>query len=59
MSIVNFKMLVRTVLFYVLNILILFLLSFKNINKLGIYFNNLENALIYMFNNKKVFVVRY
>ena len=59
MSIINFKMLIKITLFYVLNILISFLLSFRNINKLDIYLDNLKNALIYMFNNKKVFVVHY
>ena len=52
-------MLIRITLFYVLNILTSFLLSFKDINKLNIYFNNLKNALIRTFNGKKVFVVRY
>ena len=59
MNIINLEILIKTASFYVLNTLTLFLLNLGNINKLNIYLNNLKNALIHMFNDKKVLVIRY
>lgn len=41
-----FDLLLRIVEFYIINVKILFLLLFKNINKFDIYYNNIINIII-------------
>ncbi len=51
-GIVNIKMPIRIASFDVLDTPTLFLLSFRDIDRLNIYLNNLENTLIYMSNSR-------
>jgi len=45
-KIINVKILISVITFYILNSNTLFLLSLNNINKLKIKFNNLKNIFI-------------
>ena len=42
----HFDLLLKIIEFYIINIKTLFLLLFKNINKFGIYYNNIINIII-------------
>ncbi|KAI3528714.1 hypothetical protein CSPX01_16028, partial [Colletotrichum filicis] len=55
LSIVKVKTYFRTITFYILPVNTLFLLYLKNIDRLGIIFNNIRNKI---FNNKYFEIVK-
>jgi hypothetical protein len=54
---VKLKLLIGVVTFYIVDAKIPFLLCFKDINRLKVYINNLENAII-LKTGKRVLVIR-
>ena len=55
LEIIQVRILIATIIFYVINELILFLLCLQNIDNNGLYFNNFLNAIVK--SNKHIFII--